>query len=381
MMTIQIEGVNTQNKGAELMLIAVLEEIEKRQPQSKILINPDSNFDLANVPNYNLDIKLRIGLGFQRLTKAFKRRLHIDLTNTIFGEHYCPSEVDLILDASGFKYSDQWNRTNSWLEKKEKYYKKVKNKGISIVFLPQAFGPFETENGKRSARMILNYGDLVFARERISMNFINQFNTLPKNLYKSCDFTFKVGGIVPKNLEYLKGRVAIIPNYKMITHGGYESDSYLKFLVKVINYLDAKGIKSFLLNHEGSRDYKLCLEINGKVNEKCEIITGLDAKEIKGVIGLAKFTISSRFHGVASSLSQGIPCLATSWNHKYEMLFENFGQMDNLISNEEDFIICQEKLDSILENRDLISKSLLEKKQVLVKEIDKMWDIIFQRFK
>lgn len=382
-MIIQIEGINTRNKGAELMLVAILEEINTRFPNSVVLLNPDSSLDLSLLPKFNLNVKLRKGRKLTRFANAVKSKFGLNLDNTIFGEHYCSKNVDLILDASGFKYSDQWNRSEQWISNKNKYYEKIRRRKTRLVFLPQAFGPFETKNGIDSVKMILENADLIFARERISFNHLNGIDreNTDSIVNQSCDFTFKVKGTIPPELSHLEGKVAIIPNYKMISHGGYESGAYMSFLISIINYLHSQNIGVFLLNHEGKQDYELCEKINAEIGSACTIVSGLTAKEIKGVISLSMFVVSSRFHGVASSLSQGVPCLATSWNHKYEMLFEDFKQKGYVISYSEGFAACSSKIDRIINNRELISQSLLDVKTDLVKQIDEMWGHVFEEQK
>jgi colanic acid/amylovoran biosynthesis protein len=55
------------------------------------------------------------------------------------------------------------------------------------------------------------------------------------------------------------------------------------------------------------------------------ILAPQDPKEIKMVIGCCAAVLTSRFHGFASALFQGIPAIATSWSHKYEELAAEFG--------------------------------------------------------
>jgi colanic acid/amylovoran biosynthesis protein len=87
------------------------------------------------------------------------------------------------------------------------------------------------------------------------------------------------------------------------------------------------------LNHEGALDYELCKDINSKLTEPLDIISPETALEVKGVIGHCKLTICSRFHGCVSSFSQGVPCIGTSWSHKYEQLFNEYGMQKHLISS------------------------------------------------
>lgn len=91
------------------------------------------------------------------------------------------------------------------------------------------------------------------------------------------------------------------------------------------------GFDILLLNHEGAEDKHLCEQIAEVIGESVEIADGLGAVEIKALLGRCQAVVSSRFHGCVSALSQGVPCLATSWSHKYEMLFEEYGLADNIL--------------------------------------------------
>jgi colanic acid/amylovoran biosynthesis protein len=122
----------------------------------------------------------------------------------------------------------------------------------------------------------------------------------------------------------------------------------------------------------------ICELINSTLEKKIEIVSNCGAKEIKGIIGNSKITVSSRFHGVASSLSQGVPCLATSWNHKYEMLFKFFNQKDCVINADDDFEVNLNKLEKIYEDYDLRRKQLKNIKPEVITQINNMWNTIFQ---
>lgn len=84
--------------------------------------------------------------------------------------------------------------------------------------------------------------------------------------------------------------------------------------------------------------------------------------------------LSSRFHGVANALSSGVPCLATSWNHKYQKLFESYGMNDNLLdcSNIEEAIIKVAKYLAEDTNKKT-SENLLVNGQKIAMANQEMW--------
>lgn len=379
-MKIQIDGVNTQNKGAELMLVAILEELSNNFPNAVVYINPDSKFDINKLPKFNTKIKLRFGLILGRYINPLFAKIGIKQPLNYFKENYAMKSIDIVLDASGFKYSDQWKRSIKWIYEKEKYYQKLTSNKTKIIFLTQAFGPFLTENGKKSFQVLDKYCTLIFAREKTSHNIIFDIALNKDKIFQSYDFTLKVKGNVPKKYQYLQDSVAIIPNKKMVSHGNKNQLKYINLLVKSINYFKSLNLNVFLLNHESEGDLQICREINSKLEEKIEIIFGLKAKEVKGLIGVSQFVLSSRFHGVASALSQGVPCVSTSWNHKYEELFKDFGQKNCIINSEASLEDSLEKIRLTYENKEEITAVLMANKKNIVGQIDNMWSLVFNQF-
>jgi len=47
--------------------------------------------------------------------------------------------------------------------------------------------------------------------------------------------------------------------------------------------------------------------------------------------GESRIAIGSRFHSLVGALSQGVPSIGTSWSHKYEMLFDEYGCPDMIL--------------------------------------------------
>ncbi|MEI6864956.1 polysaccharide pyruvyl transferase family protein [Flavicella sp.] len=376
-MIIQIDGTNTLNKGAELMLIAIIEQIEKKFPDALVVYNSNDIGEKNIQLDTSLVLKQRFWLKKARIPVAILHRLK--LPYTFFTSKHPLKNVDLVLDGAGFQFSDQWNYSKDRLLTLENYYKNLKHNGTKIVLLPQALGPFDTKSGKDSMKIVNEFTDVIIARERVSFEYAVQAGVNKNKLWKYSDFTLLTKGVLLEKFEYLKGKVCVVPNKKMVTHTNANSNDYLRFLKNVILEFEKQGQNVFLLNHEGLGDLDICRQINNLVDNRLDIITGLNAKEVKGVIGASYVTVSSRFHGVASSLNQGVPCLATSWNHKYEMLFEDFGQKDRLINVNDDWEITVGRIKSLLKNHGKIKTTLIENKLRVSVEIERMWADIWSK--
>ena len=97
--------------------------------------------------------------------------------------------------------------------------------------------------------------------------------------------------------------------------------------------------------------------------------------KIKGILGACEGTIGSRFHGLVSALSQGVPSLATGWSHKYKMLFADYDFPEGLIDITSSQLDICNKIDLIINSDSKKEiKSRIKVKSQKMKELStEMW--------
>jgi colanic acid/amylovoran biosynthesis protein len=301
------------------------------------------------------------------------RLLH--LPYSFFTSRYALKDIDIVLDAGGFQFGDQWKITDNAIKLWENYYRTLKKYGTKIILLPQAFGPFDTVNGRKIAFVVSKYADIIMAREQVSYNHLISAGVDENKVKLFPDFTALVEGIISPQFKLLRDAVCIIPNNKMIKMAASSRENYFNFLHKAIETIEKQGRTPFLLNHEGKGDAKCCKVINNQFDNQLTVVNNLNALEIKGVISQSYLVISSRFHGVASALNSGIPCLATSWSHKYAELFKDYNQKDCVLDlNNIDESIS--KIETFLSEKihNEISDSLKIAKKSIIEKNKEMWE-------
>lgn len=381
-MKIQIDGTGIKNKGAELMLYCVLEQIEKSYPNAIVYWNDDLMMGSASSIDTPLNLKKSSWQEIAMVLRPFKiegilRRL--GLPYRFLTRLHALSNLDLVLDAAGFHYSDQFDIQPEYVANKGKYYRELKANGTKLIFLPQAFGPFTTAEGKKLAKLVVQYGDLVFARDRVSYEYLASAVLSDQKILEYPDITIMSSYEIPVELDHLKGRVCLIPNMRMVDKSGLTLDRYLEFLGQTMQMLKANGENVFLLNHEGAEDLQLCEQVRKHCQFQVDIVSGLSAKKIKGLISISKFVISSRFHGVASALSTSVPCLATSWSHKYEQLFKTFDLDDRLLDvNDIEGSMVHINRALTQESYSKTKKTLERTSKQLKRKNSEMWDLVWK---
>lgn len=335
MKTIQIDGGSSTNKGAQLMLHACLHAIVEKYPDAVVFINND-NSDLSQLRKlYKLKILKRQSNLYRKLIIKF--RIHAICYKLfpnlawLFSLKVPAKGVDLLLNIGGFQFGDQWKHNKVTNKNWERYLSKMRSYGSKIIFMPQAFGPFENNNSKEMCEILDKYSDVLIVRDEMSKKYLDQLDIQHCKVVVYPDFTSSVQGCSCEKYASFSGKVCIIPNSKMIAQGTVCESKYLDAIVAMIKFISEKGYTSFLLNHEGHGDFVLCKKIKEKLGEDLQIINGTNAITTKGIIASSYMVISSRFHGVANSLNSAVPCLATSWSHKYKMLFKEYGQNNTIL--------------------------------------------------
>ena len=377
-MIIEIRRAGFVNKGAELMLLAAYEKLKAKYPDATFVMEP------TTADNTQPFDKI-IGLGFKLKANFIKRGFQFGNMFALFPKKIrdmygivLESEIDLVVDAAGFLYSDQWDI--GFTEELVKSIKRWKKNNTKLIMLPQAFGPFKDPSFNPLLNEVANYSSLIFTRELDSYKHLTRSVGKLEKINVSCDFTNLIQGEVPVSFNNKDKKIAIIPNCRMLDKTtDKKSESYIPFMVKCVRHLLNKNTKPFLLLHEGKGDLEIACLISEEVGG-IPIHIETNALGIKGIIGKCDAVIGSRFHSLVSALSQGVPCIATGWSHKYHRLFDDYNVPNYVVSVLEHEKDLFEKIDDLIDENKvskLKSKIIIES-IVQKKSSEKMWEKVFE---
>jgi len=244
------------------------------------------------------------------------------------------ADIDMVIDASGFSYSDQWDPAMSIrhlaaeINRNAKHYK-------PYIFMPQAFGPFSATNVRNMIKASFKNAALICAREQDSFQHLHDITGDLPQLRIFGDFTNAQQGTLPEHFVDGQNKACIIPNKNMINPRNKNKSwlsSYKSMLINAIEIYQQQGLTPFFLNHEGIEDGQLIAEINQTLASPLVVITEDDPLAVKGIISNCKAVLCSRFHGCVSALSNNVACLGTSWSHKYERLYDGYQANQLLLS-------------------------------------------------
>jgi colanic acid/amylovoran biosynthesis protein len=372
---IEIKGVQFVNKGAALMLRAVVERLSAARPSVEFALTPGPNAPFQRIAALGAWQRLRLP-GAPLDSDALSYRLPERLRRV--ARRYgvvTEADVDAVLDASGFAYGSAWG--DAPLESTAREIERLARHGKPYVFLPQAFGPFAESSATRRFGRALARAALVCARDDASRDHLNGLAAAPGNRAEVYpDFTLTVPGVCGAAAAHgVDERTALlIPNAQM--QGSRNADAawhhgYLPLMQALARRLVELGYVPRVLNHEGTADASLCDSLRSTAGA-APVITVDDPLALKGIIGAAGLAVCSRYHGCASALSQLVPCLATAWSHKYRTLFADFGVAEYVVES------CDEaaalaSLDALVGGHDEVRATLEARRPHLASQIEQMW--------
>ena len=331
-MVIEIKGASFVNKGAQLMLKAL---ITKRE-----LFSDDSIF-VMHMMSGSFSDRNSYRLGHLAWLHTWNYLPAATLTDTFFS--YFPrklrkkyniwlkNEVKWVLDISGFIYSDDFGSKPS--SRMADYYRQLRKAGARIIIMPQAMGPFEKPDVRESVLKIIDAAELIFIRDDISFGHVTELAGHLEKIIYAPDFTLSLMGKENEKYNDLKDRVCIIPNEKLFRSHTIDKNKYIGLINSIILFCSKKKARPFLLLHEYNKDNSLLESLKGKIDMSLDIISESDPLVLKGIIGSSKLVISSRYHGLINALYQSVPVIATGWSHKYEALMNEYDLGDYMISD------------------------------------------------
>jgi hypothetical protein len=335
---VEILGPWLLNKGDELMLRAVMERLG---PRHLLAVSSDLGGALPSGRSSLHRVRwspewkeyasaIRSG-SVRRLFQLARRSAGLTLLPAPFVErngYVSGSSLTGLLDCSGFAYGDQWSTRRP--EKRREYLTRLKRQGCRLILLPQALGPFDDPEVRDSARALLNQFDLVFAREADSFEHVRGLELTGPRVGFAPDITHLAGPVPPPDPDVWASRVCVVPNTRMMDKTAPEvGRRYLDFLIRAIHAFRKGGLEPCLVIHE--RNDGLLVEELMKGLDFALPVVDEDGAVTKGVLGASYAVLSSRYHALVGALSQGTPALGTSWAHKYDALFEEYGCPECLV--------------------------------------------------
>lgn len=307
---IEVRGVNTHNKGAHLMMLAVAAAMSN---DTKLTMSPNgAEFEDRSAAGFRQTVLLNQAPALTRVVGNALPRTVRDAYGLVRDR-----DITAVLDAAGFAYSDSFAPTRA---KREAMLAAAWHKrGLPIVFLPQAFGPFRKREQKEWSRRLLTSSSLIYARDRVSMEYLGELG-LSARIELAPDFT--VGLDVSHIGEQIVGRYgAIVPNEKLVTQGKIAESDYVESLVAAAKQMRSLEIAPVVVIHEFN-DRRIGEAVASAAGGK--LFVSSNPLVLKKVLGGAEVAVASRFHAIVSALALNTPVAAFGWSHKYEELMNDF---------------------------------------------------------
>ncbi|QJE94588.1 polysaccharide pyruvyl transferase family protein [Luteolibacter luteus] len=367
-LTIEIHGTGTHNRGAELMAIAIAERLRAKYPGVRIVVPPGFG-----------DFEARARHGFWT-TWEFSRRWQSRFAAKWIQRYskdieeasgiVDPSEIDVVLDASGFSFSDKWGPKGA--RHLLKRMTRGGRAGKPLVLLPQAFGPFTQPEVADATRKLCQRASLVCARDARSREEVLKLATLP-TLRVYPDFTVGIKPQRPANLRIPEQFSAVVPNQRMVDKG-QSGEAYLGFIGAAVHSLKRRGLNPVFLLHDANDDRKVVSAMRERGID-IPVLEHEDARVLKAILGKATLVIGSRFHALVSTLSQGLPAIAAGWSHKYPELYADFGCPEFLIGDLADDALLEAAIDRLAtpEGRASYKQRLQEAATRIKAQNEAMW--------
>jgi len=372
---IQVKGVQFENKGAELMLLAILERLRREWPDLEFALAPNPNTPFRRIVAAGGWQRLRVdGAPVDIDAWSYRlpgRLLELGRRHGIVTER----EVDAVLDASGFAYGASWG--DSALECAAREVRRLARHGKPYLFLPQAFGPFNITGAARAFGRALLEAALVCAREPESKRHLAALQDgLEQRIEVFPDFTMQLAGDAAAARRHGVDRATalLVPNQMMRSEFNPDPawrEGYDSLMLSIGRRLAQDGWRVRVLNHEGRSDEAAC-RLLAESLAAGPVIAEPDPLALKGTLGAAGLVVCSRYHGCVSALAQGVPCLGTAWSHKYAALFEDFAASEFLLQQ------CDEgraghMLSRLQQQRETLPPQLAGRRDVLAARSEQMW--------
>lgn len=277
------------------------------------------------------------------MVKKQERAEYLNLVNSL-------KDNDLVIDLSGIEFIEGVNLKRRWLNfvniacvqhLAEKYRK-------PYLKYTKSYGPFSKKIYSLFVQWHLNKLPFVMVRGKNNLENVQKIN-LRVPVYNFPDISiieqpapqdWAVKYLSILGIEPFKEIIGLSPSTvfvseKITQENNLQSLNHIKLYKALINFFQQENKQILLIPHsiENGKDWRLCglalckkiyTELKNKRNVFVVTDDNLTYKQVRAIIGLVNFYITSRYHALCSGLCMGVPSVALSWHIKYKDLLSLF---------------------------------------------------------
>ena len=204
-----------------------------------------------------------------------------------------------------------------------------------IILLPQTIGPFNTADGEKKARRMMEHAIMCYVRDDISEEVAAKYISYNK-IFKTIDMAFYMSyPICNFQIFSDKKRIGVSPS-ALLWNGGYTGTNqfglksdYKSVIRKIIEYLRQENYQVVLLAHvlygtssqPREDDYWLCKQLQHEYPDAELAPFFYTPTEAKSFISTLDGLMSSRMHCCIGAYSSGVPVFTLGYSRKFNGLF------------------------------------------------------------
>ena len=212
----------------------------------------------------------------------------------------------------------------------------AKRRGLRVFVLGNGLGPILGEKYERDVAKTLALADRITLREPQSLDYAASLGIPRDRLALSADPALLLTPADARRVDYILKNVGNVPHFAVSLRSfatlrseevdGADEDSFAATFAAEVDAIAARtGAKPLYILMQSSRDRALTEKVNAAAAVKGEILGGLTAREIMGVLGRCEFVISMRLHLLIYAVAVGKPPLGISYDPKIDAMMRYMG--------------------------------------------------------
>jgi len=355
------------NRGAEAMLMTVIAEIRKFEPEAifnvftiypekdRVLVQDDAIRFMSGAP---LAVALN-HFGWALLAAPFRL---IGIKIPLPRSAAALRNSDYLLDIGGITFSDGralqllYNVFSIW---------PAMLLGVPVIKLSQALGPFKTNLNRILAKRYLPRCKRIFTRGYLTHEFVQSLPYLDEKIEQAADIAFfyepdyslsqeneeKAADLRSSILEWKEAGekvITIVPSSLVLKRSQKQGSDYPEKLLNLCLDTSGNAIRYVFLpngTREGSDKTmnndivaievireKFRQELSDDEYGKIEWVDyDINTRGVRQIIGATDGLVASRFHAMIAGLSLCVPTMVIGWSHKYRETLADFGMQNYAI--------------------------------------------------